>query len=268
MRKVVLLASLFTVVGFCTALAQELYPFSEPASNMPSKAIGVRTTAEFMRGGDFRFMPELMIGHHKNLMSHGQAFLSNVDGSFKFEGLSGYVKYRFLSIDEVQNHFRMAAYTRLGWSKRPNYSRDLNLEGDNSGVQLGVIATQLVHKLAVSGTLSYSAPFHRSSKQIPGLDRPAEFINYSLSSGYLLFPFIYKSYKQPNFNIYLEAFGKTAIDNGESYLDLAPSVQLIINSRTRIDMGYNFQIAGGMTNRHRKDMLMVRAEFNFFNALK
>lgn len=268
MRKIFLSLSLLMGIGISSAVAQELFPFSEPASNMPSKSIGVRITNEFMKDSKHRFMPEVMIGHHKNLMSHGQAFFSNLDGKYKFEGLSAYAKYRFISIDEVQSHFRMATYTRVAWSKRPTYTEDLNLEGDNSGIQLGVIATQLIHKLAISGSVSYAAPFNDNSRQLAGFDAPSEHINYSLSTGYLLLPFVYKSYKQPNFNLYLEASGKTSLESGKSYLDLAPAIQAILNSRTRVDLGYNFQIAGGIDNRFKRNMVMLRAEFNFFNALK
>lgn len=249
--------------------AQELYPYSEPASNMPSKAIGVRITNEIMTGpSNYRLSPEIMIGHHKNLMSHAQFYFSNLDKNFQFDGFSLYAKYRFLSIDEVQNHFRMAAFAKASYSDRKINSMDLNLDGDNSGAQLGVVATQLIHKLAISANLSYSAPFKGQDKLFNAAEMPSEYINYSLSTGYLLLPFVYKNYKQPNFNLYVEAFGKTSVDNGKGYLDLAPAVQFIINSKTRIDLGYRFQIAGGMTNRFSKDALMIRAEFNFFNALK
>ncbi len=270
MRSIKLIAVIIVAGVFQHVSAQELFPFSEPASNMPSKAIGVRITNEIMRGpnSNYRFSPEVMVGHNKNFMSHAQAYFSNMDQNFRFEGMSAYAKYRFLSIDEVQSHYRMAAFTKLSWSKRPTYSRDLNLDGDNSGMQAGIIATQLIHKLAISGSLSYSTPFKQDSKQLPGFESPSDFVNYSLSSGYLLLPFVYKNYKQPNFNLYVEAFGKTALNNGDSYIDLAPSIQFILNSRTRIDFGYKFEVAGGITNRYNKDMFMLRAEFNFFNALK
>jgi len=61
--------------------------------------------------------------------------------------------------------------------------------------------------------------------------------------------------------------GKTNPVNGRSYVDFAPALQLILNSKTRIDVGYRFQAAGNMESRYLKNMYLARVEFNFFNAL-
>lgn len=264
---------IFTALCLCgvqALFAQELYVFTEPASNMPTKSIGVRLTNEGQFSPDFRSrsVGEVMVGLNKNLMFHVQGFLSDMDGKYRLEGGSLYAKYRFLSLDETHSHFRAAAYGRISTSKRPTFSEDINLEGDNSGWQGGVVFTQLLHKLALSATLGYSQAFDRPSKQIAGMPVPDQMLNYSLSSGYLLLPFVYKNYKQPNFNLYLEVLGKTNPSNGHSYVDLAPAVQMIINSQTRIDLGYRFQAAGNMDNRYLKNMYLLRVEFNFFNVLK
>ncbi|MNE29347.1 hypothetical protein D3C80_1228230 [compost metagenome] len=103
---------------------------------------------------------------------------------------------------------------------------------------------------------------------ITGMPQPNHMLGYSLSSGYLLLPFVYKNYNQPNLNLYFEVLGKTNPENGKSYVDFAPAVQVIINSRTRIDLGYRFEIAGNLENRFNKNMYMARVEFNFFNMLK
>lgn len=250
--------------------AQELYVFSEPASNMSAGSIGVRVTQEgsFNRRQN-RSIPEVMLGFNKNLMVHGQAFLSDMDGAYRLEGGSLYAKYRFLSVDEAHQHFRAAAFGRLSTSKRKVYTEDINLEGDNSGVQAGLVFTQLLHKLALSATLSYTKAFGLDDLQAaPGLPVANQLLGYSLSSGYLVLPFVYKNYNQPNFNIYVEMLGKTNPETGASYLDLAPALQMVINSRTRIDLGYRFELAGGMVNRYTRNMFLLRAEFNFFNALK
>ncbi|MCX2452913.1 hypothetical protein OQX61_16675 [Pedobacter sp. PLR] len=262
-----LLVPIAVAVG-TTAQAQELYVFSEPASNMPAKSVGFRLTNEGRVNPDFtiRTTPELMFGFNKNLMVHAQGFLSNMDGSYKAEGASLYAKYRFLSIDDMKRHFRAAAFGRISTSNRHGHSEDINLEGDNSGIQGGLIFTQLLHKLALSATLSYSKAFDNHNEQM--MNKPDQMLGYSLSSGYLVLPFVYKNYNQPNFNLYFEVLGKTNPENGRSYVDLAPAVQMIINSRTRIDLGYRFQAAGNMANRYNKNMYMVRAEFNFYNVLK
>ncbi|MFC1222577.1 hypothetical protein ACFE6N_02145 [Pedobacter sp. BG31] len=270
MRRIFVLA-LMVIGAYTNGFTQELYVFTEPASNMPTKSIGVRLTNEGMfnnPGFVSRTIPEVMIGFNKNLMMHMQGFMSDMDGKYRLEGGSLYAKYRFLSLDEAQSHFRAAAFGRVSTSKRPTYTRDINLEGDNSGIQGGLVFTQLLHKLALSSTLGYAHAFENSEKQITGMPQPKNMLSYSLSSGYLVLPVVYKDYKQPNFNVYLELLGKTDPGSGQSYLDIAPAIQVILNSTTRIDFGYRFQAAGNMDNRYTKNMYLLRAEFNFFNVLK
>lgn len=270
MKKLFFLV-LITFFARINASSQELYVFTEPASNMPTKSIGIRITNEGMfnyPGYVNRTIPEVMIGFNKNLMMHAQAFLSDMDGKYRLEGGSLYAKYRFLSLDEAHSHFRASAFGRASTSKRPTYTRDINLEGDNSGLQGGLIFTQLLHKLALSATLGYAHAFENQDRQIAGMPRPNNMLSYSLSSGYLVLPIAYRDYKQPNFNVYLELLGKTDPSSGQSYLDLAPAVQVILNSKTRIDLGYRFQATGNMEGRYAKNMYLVRAEFNFFNVLK
>ena len=61
--------------------AQELFVFTEPASNMPAKSIGIRLMNSFMGNSDktinYHVMPEVMVGVNKKLMLHGQSFMSN-----------------------------------------------------------------------------------------------------------------------------------------------------------------------------------------------
>ncbi len=266
-----LLVPMTVAMGTITTQAQELYVFSEPASNMAAKSIGFRLTNEGVFSPKFssRLIPELMVGFNKNFMLHGQGYFSDMDGKYRAEGVGLYAKYRFLSIDEAQSHFRAAAFARASTSNRPTYSEDINLEGDNTGMQAGLIFTQLLHKLALSSTLSYSKAFDNvGDKAITGMPQPNQMLGYSLSSGYLLLPFVYKNYNQPNLNLYFEVLGKTNPEYGKSYVDFAPAVQVIINSRTRIDLGYRFEIAGNLENRFNKNMYMARVEFNFFNMLK
>lgn len=269
-KRIIAAALLIFSVGHVVS-AQELYVFTEPASNMPAKSIGVRLTNEGMFSPDFRSrsVAEVMVGLNKNIMFHAQGFFSDMDGKYRLEGGSFYAKYRFLSLDEAHSHFRGAVYGRISTSKRRAYSEDINLEGDNSGWQGGLIFTQLIHKLALSATLGYSKSFATKDRPFDwALPRSVQGLNYSLSSGYLLLPFVYKNYNQPNFNLYVELLGKTNPTNGNSYLDIAPAVQVILNSKTRIDLGYRFQATGTMEERYLKNMYLARVEFNFFNVLK
>jgi hypothetical protein len=265
-----ILLALTSAGGITSLFGQELFVFSEPASNMPAKSIGVRVTNEGMFKPEFasRTMGEVMIGFNKHIMLHVQGFLSDMDGgNYKPEGGSLYAKYRFFSKDGLRSHLRVAAFGRISSSNRRVFTDDINLEGDNTGAQGGFVVTQLLHKLALSGTLGYSKAFGQSEQRVYGY-RPDQMLNYSISSGYLLFPLVYKNYNQPNFNLYFEALGKTNPADGKSYLDFAPAVQMIFNSRTRIDVGYRFQVTGDLENRYFKNMYLVRLELNFFNALK
>lgn len=248
--------------------AQELFVFSEPASNMPAKSIGIRLTQEgsFNNSSVNRTMPELMFGFNKNVMAHVQGFFSDARGNYGLNGGSLYAKYRFFSVDGLKTHNRAAAFARISTSNRKTISDDINLEGDNSGVQAGLIFTRLMHKLALSGSVSYVKAFDQLSEEV--MIRPDQMINYSLSSGYLVLPVVYKNYEAPNLNLYFEMLGSTNPANGDAYLDFAPAVQVVLNSVTRIDLGYRFQVSGDMMNRYNKNMFLARVEFNFFNALK
>src|SRR5688500_99748 len=83
--------------------AQELYVFSEPASNMPAKSISVKLTARYpdSKYNDFfkqRYMPEVMVGVNKNLMVHlSGTFSDYYTINPAWESVKFYAKYRFLS---------------------------------------------------------------------------------------------------------------------------------------------------------------------------
>jgi len=259
-RKIIIL--FIWGIGFAFPLAaQELYVYTDPASNVPTNAVGLRLTHELMPGTDLnnRTVGELMFGLHKNLMFRVQGSFADRSGRYKAESVGAYAKYRFLSVDNAQSHFRVAAFGKVSHSGTNRITEELDLGGTHSGWQSGMVFTQLLHKLAVSGTLTYG----RSA----GHNRETAAWGYSFSSGYLLLPFVYKNYKQPNFNLYFEMLGQTNTETGRSYLDLAPAVQLILNSKTRIDLGYRFEVAGNMASRLAGNIWMARVEFNFFNAL-
>src|SRR5688572_12457869 len=147
---------------------------------------------------------------------------------------------------------------------------ELNLMGDHSGVQVGVIATQLWNKLAVSATISETEVF---DKERWNKDLPQEYafrsINYSLSAGYLVLPVEYKDYKQTNLNIYAELLGGRNLDwkYEKYYIDLAPSMQLIFNSTSKLNIGYRFQLNSDIY-RNMTNSWMISYEHIFLNALK
>lgn len=256
--------------------AQELYPYTEPASNMPSRSLSAKLGAMAMRDGHYnkqaqRYAPELMLGLNRKWMVHVAATASNTHGkAFSGESVRLYTKYRFLSNDDVHRHFRMAAFALGSYSRNAPEYNELNLMGDQSGIQAGLIATQLIHKLALSGTASLTEVLHKKRWQKATEDSYAwQAVNYSLSAGYLLFPFSYTDYKQTNVNLYAEVLGSRnlAWASEKYFVDLAPSVQFIFNSAGKLNIGYRFQLAGDI-DRMARQSFMVSYEHLFLNALR
>ncbi len=247
--------------------AQELFVFTEPASNMAAKSVGIRLNNFLMNSNNSNFsyqlVPEVMIGVSKKIMVHGDLFYSNMHSGFGFNGGSAYIKYRFLSIDDVQKHFRMAAYARLSKVKMPVQQEDINLYGMNSGIEAGLIATQLLHKVALSAGASFVKATNNGEYKFPTRDDKA--INYTLSVGKLMLPKNYTDYKQTNVNLMLEVLGQTNPGSSKYFIDVAPSVQFIINSQSRLDLGYRHQLATNMS-RFAASSFLLRLEHNLYNV--
>lgn len=273
MRKFSTIVFLFL---FIRSGAQELYPFSEPASNMPSKSLSLKLGAMYGKGPHSdrilqRYTPELMFGFSKKWMVHTSLSFSDMHKSnFYFESARIYAKYRFLSLDDVHKHFRMAAFGAAAYSRNHLDHNEINLWGDQSGVQAGIIATQLWNKLAVSATASVTELLDEErGKETVVPEYAFESFNYSLSAGYLLLPVNYTSYKQTNLNLYVELLGSRNLDfDLEKYfVDLAPSFQLIFNSTSKLNVGYRFQLKSDIY-RLMKNSVMISYEYIFLNALK
>jgi len=248
-------------------LAQELYVNTEPASNMATGSLGIRVENQgyFKPSYKNRSTIEAMYGVSRHLMVHGSVYMSDYyNSSQHFEGGSVYAKYRFLSIDTVQRHFRGAFFAKLASINNPIVNREITLEGDNSGAQGGVVFTQLLHKLALSGSASYLRALNNSGNYEISTHRVRNAAAYTLSGGYLLLPRNYRDYKQVNLNLYCELLGKINPGHSESYLDVAPALQLIFNSTCRLDFSYRTPIYNEM-QRNTKNMYLIRLEYNFFN---
>lgn len=255
---------------FFISQAQELYVFTEPASNMAAKSVGVRLGNFLMKENNsstinYHFVPEVMIGISKKIMIHSDVFLSNRNKSFIAEGGSIYAKYRFLSKDDVQKHFRLAAYSRFSINNADIHQEEINLYGHNTGWETGIIATQLIHKVALSSGLSFIKAMDNGSYKFPYGDNNSKAIYYTLSAGKLMLPKEYKDYKQTNMNLMLEFLTQFNIGSGKYYIDAAPSVQFIFNSQSRIDIGYRRQISSTLL-RTAPNGLFIRLEHNFFNV--
>lgn len=266
----------FSVILFFLFLSirvncQELYVFTEPASNMATKSIGLRLNNYFLgeknsSETDYHMIPEIMFGVTKKIMIHGDVFFSNRAKNFKAEGGSIYVKYRFFSNDDVQKHFRMAAFARVSINNSAIDQQEINLYGFNSGYEGGIVATQLLHKIALSSGISFvkATDNSNSNKFIYG-EHNSKAINYTLSIGKLMLPKEYKDYKQANLNLMLEFLNQYNLGSGNYYIDIAPAAQVIINSVARIDVGYRHQLTSDLI-RTSPNGLFVRLEYNFFNV--
>jgi hypothetical protein len=265
MKYILLAACLLGLV--CPAFSQELYVNTEPASNMATNSLGIRVENQgyFNPVYKNRSTLELMYGASRNLMLHGSLYVSDYYHSGQhFEGGSVYAKYRFLSVDSVQKHFRGAFFAKLSGINNPVANQEITLEGDNSGLQTGVVFTQLLHKLALSGSVSYLHDWNNSGGNHIPTPYATNAIGYTLSSGYLLLPKAYKDYSQTNLNVYAEFLGKINPGYSQSYLDAAPAVQLIFNSTIRVDFSYRIPLYNSM-QRNTDHMYLVRLEYNLFN---
>jgi len=215
-------------------------------------------------------MPELMLGVNKNWMIHATASFSDMHQSkFIFESARLYAKWRFLSIDDLHKHFRLAAFGAITYSENHLDHNEINLMmGDQSGVQAGLIATQLWHKLAVSGTVSLNEVINEERKKDLNIHTFSS-VNYSLSAGYLILPFEYTDYKQTNLNLYVELLGSRNLnfEPDKYYIDLAPAVQLIFNSNAKLNLGYRFQLSGDIYRLMKKSFL-ISYDYTFLNALR
>ena len=218
-----------------------------------------------------RYMPEVMFGLSKKWMLRAGATFGDMHTpGFAWESVSLYSKYRFLSHDEIHRHFRMAAFADASYTRVPFHNDEVALQGDKSGIQFGLIATQLWHKLAVSGAVSHTQVLDKSRKSKNTVYIPSRIyqaMNYSLSAGYLLLPKEYNNYKQTNLNLYAEVLAQQSLDRKAYYIDLGPALQLIFNSNTKLNFGYRFQVDGNM-QRMAKTSWLISLERTFLNALK
>jgi hypothetical protein len=267
---------LLAVCGWLQANAQELYVYSEPASNMPAHSISTKLTGHFVARDNIydrfsqRYMPEVMFGFSKNWMMHISATFADMHtNNFDFESVSLYGKYRFLSKDELHKHFRMAVFADASYTRVPFHYDEITLMGDKSGVEAGIIATQLWHRFALSGTVSHTQVLDesRNDKVIYVPERNYQSVNYVLSGGYLLFPKEYTDYRQLNVNLYLELLAQQTLERKTHFIDMAPALQFIFNSNAKLNIGYRFQVDGSM-NRMANKSWLISFERTFLNALK
>jgi hypothetical protein len=265
MKKKVGSLLLFLQLASFAALAQELYVFTEPASVMPARSLTVRSRTHMMGENvmydrfTFRNGLQLIAGlSGRWTMKVGGSWGNMMTYAVKPESIGFYSRYRFLYNDDVHRHFRLAAYVEGAYTAAPFDHDEVSLMGDKSGVEAGIIATRLTQRLALSVTGSHTQVLHYSRKNAALFDpaRTFQTMQLSLSGGYLVFPREYKDYRQTNLNLYAELLGQRSLDNNRYYVDMAPALQLIFASRTKLNLGYRFQLGGTMNRMAQRSWLL------------
>lgn len=272
MKKIFMALLVAALCFYLPAAAQELYVNTEPASNMAAKSIGFRFNNKFMKTTDsrfgWRFNPELMFGLSNKWMWHLSGYFSDLyQHTFRLEGFSTYAKYRFYANDDVHTHFRLAAYGKAALIKNPVASEEINPDGDNTGLGAGLVATRLMHKIALSASAGYDRAMDNAGHFKFPEQNGKDAVGYTLSAGALVFPQVYRNYRQVNMNVFMELLGQSNLETGKHYLDMAPALQFIFASRTRVDLSYRFQMDGDM-QRFSDRSFLFRVEYNIFNAYK
>lgn len=263
---------LLIILGFCFyhAKAQELFVFSEPASNMPSKSLGIRASNWLEDNKqtatiNYQLIPELMWGMNQHLMLHFDGVFNNQGGNLHGVGFGSYFKYRVYAADGVNRHFRIAVFGRINLNNSVLFQQEIDLTRYNTGWAAGLVATQLLHKQAISASVSFNRAYNNGQENKIPPGQADQAMNFSISTGRLILPEHYTSYKQTNVNLMLELMGQHLIGGNENFLDLAPAVQFIFNSQTRLDIGYKFQLYSDM-QRTAPNGIMIRVEHLLFNV--
>jgi hypothetical protein len=294
------IAALSLLCFYFPSPAQELYPLNEPASTLPKRVIGVRVFIKSYREESIyrnlfgarlmygltprltlmltasasnhhgRDLPDKLVYHTHNgtqtLYSTG-AFQRGSRHPYLFNGLYAYAKYRFLSRDRQNGHFRMAAYAEASGVTSAHDETEPNLMDDTKGFGGGLLVTWLNRRFAASFTGGVIVPgaYNGFSPDSAGPKVPTRIqygraLVYNLSLGYLLFPRHNSGYRQTNVNLYAELIGRayeqakvtqygyvnvpiqTPLLQAGSYVELHPGVQVIFNSNLRLDVSAGFPV--------------------------
>jgi len=265
---------LFVIMSSLLSLStrsQELFSQTEPASNRAVGSIGFRLDNSIMDEANttkinYHLIPEIMLGISKKLMVSGGIFFSNRSEVFRAEGGSIYAKYRFLSNDAVQKHFRMAGFGRISYNNSDIHQEEISMYGHNTGVEFGIVATQLLRKVAISSSVAFlNATDNGGNNKFVYGQKRSQAINYTFSAGKLMLPKAYKDYRQTNLNLMLEFLSQVNTGSGKYYMDIAPTAQLIFNSQSRLDIGYRQELSSTLV-RTAPNGFFIRLEYNFFNV--
>ena len=248
--------------------AQELYINAEPASLIPkgTKVVRLNHHSIFLDGTNIMggignaiiMSPSISYGLSKKIMVSGSFQFSNkpyeqdMMPNFGFSGFKLSSKQRILTTDKQKYHTRLSSFIKYSYHDNKFMKDNLDIEIQDTGFEFGIIGTQLINKLAISVTSAVTRISNIDEKYTNGSTVKWQSINLntiqnSISAGYLLFPRKYKSYKQTNFNLYLEYLTNTILtkDFPDRYYKfsstIAPGIQFIIMSRSRLDFSYKIR---------------------------
>ena len=255
-----------------TISAQELFVVTDPASNVPANSLAVNVMQsafkeKFESGYNYHLMPEVTYGINKNLMIRGSAFISTRTNALYAEGGGFMAKYRFFSEDDLNSHFRLAAYGRYSFNRADIYQEQIEIVGHNTGFETGIIATKLINKLAISSSVSFEKALDNKPNYHFPTTQGNSASNYTLSFGKLMYPKKYTSFKQTNINLMVEFVGQTINQNGKSYLDIVPAIQFIFNSQARLDLAYRQELVSSMI-RSAPNGFYLNLYYTFFDLKK
>ena len=259
---------LFLLIHTYILSAQELYINSEPASLIPKGTKVVRLTNSniFLDGSNimgsignaFIVTPSLSYGISKKIMLSGSIQFANkpyeqdMTPNFGLNGFKIYSKQRILSTDKQKYHTRLSSFIKYSYHEDKFMKDNIDIDLQDTGFELGLIGTQLINKLAISITTAITRISNIDEKLTQGSTVKWQTTNLntfknSISAGYLLFPRKYNSYKQTNFNLYVEYLTNTIINENfpvrydKFTSTFAPGIQFIIMSRSRLDFSYKIR---------------------------
>tara|TARA_Y100000814_G_scaffold205592_1_gene151825 strand:+ start:242 stop:1090 length:849 start_codon:yes stop_codon:yes gene_type:complete len=259
---------LFLLIHTYILSAQELYINSEPASLIPKGTKVVRLTNSniFLDGSNimgsignaFIVTPSLSYGISKKIMVSGSIQFANkpyeqdMTPNFGLNGFKIYSKQRILSTDKQKYHTRLSSFIKYSYHEDKFMKDNIDIDLQDTGFELGLIGTQLINKLAISITTAITRISNIDEKLTQGSTVKWQTTNLntfknSISAGYLLFPRKYNSYKQTNFNLYVEYLTNTILNEDfpvrydKFRSTFAPGIQFIIMSRSRLDFSYKIR---------------------------
>ncbi|MBK9271209.1 MAG: hypothetical protein IPM48_06400 [Saprospiraceae bacterium] len=278
-----------------SAFSQELFPLAESANTLPKNVFALRL---FTNGNYEIKTPKAMVGlrimyglgsklsvylsgtfsnHHSrylppDLVSHGHPsggspfyFTNRVAKGqthpMNWNGIHVMAKYRLLSIDRRNKHYRIALISEWSNVRQAHDEAEPNLLHDNKGWSGGMIHSFLYHRLAVSSTLQLVLPgdyreVRKDPVQSVDVERTMKYgnsINWSISFGYLLNGNTKNDFDEPNINLYIEFMGAAwqsaqFIYNGQIipnfnpafhsgyYMEIHPGIQRVIRSNWRLEL--------------------------------